>query len=423
MKVSIIRELPGIETSIKDVNNTVCNNPDNKKRNREIDVATLMLFKDMVILKDFLQDPVTTASSVNKSQGDLPYSKDFVDIFKAVNGIHTKDQGIIIGKSKIIANIKKIAEEIKAKYKTTEALVAPIINTIEETIQLVDSSFDAVTQQRRYQQATENEYFSNFTKTNIDKFFVPESISITSTMPLSKFLLCCLTVYGGKSNAGIELASCLVKELDTDLAKKIAYINVNNKYMGTTQFNKTQIVYPEPDTKILRYNNPSKNDCYVAEFLELDKTLPQADEKTDKLEVLKQLVDLTVPKKHNLISVLQSLKEDLTTLASKDLNIPGVIDALVTNVIDPMTNVSITLDEYSQKLDEYKIVLHNMLNIYDKVVTTLENIINVPTNTYYIPDRIYKLIDKTLIKSTMEKGLEKQPTTIVNDTTPNDGGR
>lgn len=423
MKVSIIRELPNVEASIKDVNNTVCNNPENKKRNREIDVATLMLFKDMVLLKNFLEDPVTTASTISKSQGDLPYAKDFVEIFKAVNGVHTKDQGIVLGKNKIITNIKKIAEEIKSKYKTTETLIMPNLNVIDETLQLIDSSFEAGLQQRRYQQATENYYFTQFTRSNIDKFFVPESISITSTMPLSKFLVCCLEIYSNTRNTGIELARALLKELDTDLTRKIAYFNLNNKYMGSTQFNKTQIVYPEPDPKILRYNNPSKKDCYLVEFIDLDKNLPQPEEKMDKLQVLKQLVDLTISKRHSLISSVQSLKEDLVTLASKDLNIPAVVDSLISTVVEPMVNVSITLEDYSKRLDEYKIVLHNMLNVYDKVMTTIDNIINVPTNAYYISDRIYKLIDKTLIKSSMEKGQEKKPTSIVYDTAPQNGDR
>ena len=72
METTIIKEIPVIEQSLKDVNNTVSNNPDNKKRNRDIDVAALMLVKNMTLLKNFLTDPVTTADDIIKKHGDLP---------------------------------------------------------------------------------------------------------------------------------------------------------------------------------------------------------------------------------------------------------------------------------------------------------------------------------------------------------------
>ena len=180
MKTTIIKELRTVQDSIKDVNNTVCNNPENKKRNRDIDVATLMLFKDLTLLKEFITNPVDTANEIVRTHGDLPYSKDFAEVYKAVNCEHTKDQGMTIGRNKIIANIRKIADEIKSKYKTTQDLVKPVLDSIEETAQLVNGSFDSVTQQRRYTQATENEYFTNFTKSVIDKYFVPESIEVAT---------------------------------------------------------------------------------------------------------------------------------------------------------------------------------------------------------------------------------------------------
>lgn len=421
METTIIKEIPVIEQSLKDVNNTVSNNPDNKKRNRDIDVAALMLVKNMTLLKNFLTDPVTSADDIIKKHGDLPYSKEFPDIFKAVNCEHTKEQGVTIGKSKIIAAIRKIADEIKSKYKDTSTIFRSTVDNIDEVSQLVNGSFDMVTQQRRYSQATENEYFTNYTKTNIDKYFVPESIEISSGLPLSKFLLCCLNVYNGKYLDTINAGITALSELDNDLSKKIAYFNANNKYMGTTQFNKTQIVYPEVDKKLLRYNNPSKNDCYIAAFMEANNELPIADEKVDKLEVLKTLVDGTETRKTEITTSLDKYRNVLSSLVNKDLNIPAVIDGLITAAIDPMVNVSITLDEYNLKLDEYTIVIHNLLSVYDKILTIAENTCNIPTNTYYIADRIYKLVDKVLIKSTMEKGQEKKASSVVYDTTPNNG--
>lgn len=421
MKTTIIKELRTVQDSIKDVNNTVCNNPENKKRNRDIDVATLMLFKDLTLLKEFITNPVDTANEIVRTHGDLPYSKDFAEVYKAVNCEHTKDQGMTIGRNKIIANIRKIADEIKSKYKTTQDLVKPVLDSIEETAQLVNGSFDSVTQQRRYTQATENEYFTNFTKSVIDKYFVPESIEVSTGLSLSKFLTAVLIIYNNKYTDIFNKVDETLSELDNDLVKKIAYINANNKYMGTTQFNKTQIVYPDVCPKSIRYNNPSKKDCYMSFFLEVNNSLPTLEGPVDKLQVLKNLVDTIDTRKSELLSGLEKMRGLLESIANKDLNIPAIIDGLVTSIVEPMVNMSITLDDYNSKLDDYTIVMHNLLSIYDKLVTSIENITNVPTNVYYIPDRIYKLVDKTLIKATMDKGNEKKPSSVVYNNISNIG--
>ena len=421
MKTTIIKELRTVQDSIKDVNNTVCNNPENKKRNRDIDVATLMLFKDLTLLKEFITNPVDTANEIVRTHGDLPYSKDFAEVYKAVNCEHTKDQGMTIGRNKIIANIRKIADEIKSKYKTTQDLVKPVLDSIEETAQLVNGSFDSVTQQRRYTQATENEYFTNFTKSVIDKYFVPESIEVSTGLSLSKFLTAVLIIYNNKYTDIFNKVDETLSELDNDLVKKIAYINANNKYMGTTQFNKTQIVYPDVCPKSIRYNNPSKKDCYMSFFLEVNNSLPTLEGPVDKLQVLKNLVDTIDTRKSELLSGLEKMRGLLESIANKDLNIPAIIDGLVTSIVEPMVNMSITLDDYNSKLDDYTIVMHNLLSIYDKLVTSIENITNVPTNVYYIPDRIYKLVDKTLIKATMDKGNEKKPSSVIYNNISNIG--
>lgn len=421
MKTTIIKELRTVQDSIKDVNNTVCNNPENKKRNRDIDVATLMLFKDLTLLKEFITNPVDTANEIVRTHGDLPYSKDFAEVYKAVNCEHTKDQGMTIGRNKIIANIRKIADEIKSKYKTTQDLVKPVLDSIEETAQLVNGSFDSVTQQRRYTQATENEYFTNFTKSVIDKYFVPESIEVSTGLSLSKFLTAVLIIYNNKYTDIFNKVDETLSELDNDLVKKIAYINANNKYMGTTQFNKTQIVYPDVCPKSIRYNNPSKKDCYMSFFLEVNNSLPTLEGPVDKLQVLKNLVDTIDTRKSELLSGLEKMRGLLESIANKDLNIPAIIDGLVTSIVEPMVNMSITLDDYNSKLDDYTIVMHNLLSIYDKLVTSIENVANVPTNVYYIPDRIYKLVDKTLIKATMDKGNEKKPSSVVYNNISNIG--
>ena len=421
MKTTIIKELRTVQDSIKDVNNTVCNNPENKKRNRDIDVATLMLFKDLTLLKEFITNPVDTANEIVRTHGDLPYSKDFAEVYKAVNCEHTKDQGMTIGRNKIIANIRKIADEIKSKYKTTQDLVKPVLDSIEETAQLVNGSFDSVTQQRRYAQATENEYFTNFTKSVIDKYFVPESIEVSTGLSLSKFLTAVLIIYNNKYTDIFNKVDETLSELDNDLVKKIAYINANNKYMGTTQFNKTQIVYPDVCPKSIRYNNPSKKDCYMSFFLEVNNSLPTLEGPVDKLQVLKNLVDTIDTRKSELLSGLEKMRGLLESIANKDLNVPAIVDGLVTSMVEPMVNMSITLDDYNSKLDDYTIVMHNLLSIYDKLVTSIENITNVPTNVYYIPDRIYKLVDKTLIKATMDKGKEKKPSSVVYNNISNIG--
>ena len=421
MKTTIIKELRTVQDSIKDVNNTVCNNPENKKRNRDIDVATLMLFKDLTLLKEFITNPVDTANEIVRTHGDLPYSKDFAEVYKAVNCEHTKDQGMTIGRNKIIANIRKIADEIKSKYKTTQDLVKPVLDSIEETAQLVNGSFDSVTQQRRYTQATENEYFTNFTKSVIDKYFVPESIEVSTGLSLSKFLTAVPSIYNNKYTDIFNKVDETLSELDNDLVKKIAYINANNKYMGTTQFNKTQIVYPDVCPKSIRYNNPSKKDCYMSFFLEVNNSLPTLEGPVDKLQVLKNLVDTIDTRKSELLSGLEKMRGLLESIANKDLNIPAIIDGLVTSIVEPMVNMSITLDDYNSKLDDYTIVMHNLLSIYDKLVTSIENVANVPTNVYYIPDRIYKLVDKTLIKATMDKGNEKKPSSVVYNNISNIG--
>lgn len=418
MTSKIIKELTNLEHGIKDANNPVVNNKENKRKNREIDVATLMFFKNMIILKEFILNPLQTADIIIKVHGDLPYSKDFPELYKAINSQHTKNQGVQIGKEKIVAYIKQTAEEIKSKYKPLNDLVSEPITKIEKLIELVDTAFDYPTIIRRWQQATENEHFTNFTLTNVDKYFAPEGIEVSSTISLINFLRVCVILYPNAFITLLEEAANTLSSLNKDIMAKVAYIEVNNKYMKTKQFNKTKIVYPE----VIEWSKSpacadKKEDAYKLLVQETFSKLPTENEENKK-DLFYKLVTETENIRDNLVLELNKVKLAYEQLGKLELGIDSVVDTIIKTVVEPMDAMSITVDDYAEYLDSYKLVVHNLLNVYDNAIRYIELVSNVPANAYYITDRIHTLLDKVLIASSMDKGVEKQPNFIAYDNTP-----
>lgn len=420
LRMGIIRELPSLKENINNANNKVCNNPENKKKNRPIDVAVLMLFKNMILLKDFILDPLQTANKIMTVHGDLPYSKDFKEYYTAINCAHTKNQGVELGKDKIISNIKKIAEEIVSKYKPLAVIVKEPLDSIDKTLQLVESSFDSVAINRRWNQATENIAFTNYTLTNVDRIFAPEAIHVNPAISLMNFLRLCGNIYPSNFKVTLGYVSVELDNLYKDIVGKLEYINANNKYLKTTQFNKTKICYEDIKPEILFYGLDSKEDFYKEVFRREFEGLPQDDEVT-KQDTIFKLVSSTEQVKSDILLELNKIKEIYGKLASIDFGIEGIVGEIVNNVVLPLGSLTITTDEYDQLLEGYKLVMHNLLSVYDHSLQLVEGTMNASTNAYYVSDRIYKLLDKLLLKSTMEKGKEKQTNKINYDTTQQEG--
>lgn len=424
MKTTIIKELTDIETGMKDINRPVFNKPENKKRNRELDIATLMLFKNLLILKEFVSNPVQSCTDITRIHSDLPYSKDFVELTKALNCSHTKEQGTVIGKGKIIEAIKKNITECVEKSKPLTEKVNESIAEIEKTIELVRSSFDSETAKRRYTQATENEYFTNYTKGFLDKVFVPAAIDISPTISPSKFVQTASLVYGARQKEQFATLVGILNGIILDTDEKYGYIEANNKYILTTQFNKTRFEYPEISGVPVKYGETKKEIYYKNTMKETFEKLPGGyEDKVDKLATFKTMVDNTEGLVDELVNNLEVVKGKYLELnsTSEKFDLPGFFKTIENEIVQPMESMTITLDDYSKKLDNYKIVVQNLLTLRNRIESYLEVLKPAPTNFYYTIDKLYKLIDKVLVKSTMSKGKEKEPQVIINDTTPPQG--
>lgn len=415
----ILKEFNNLEAGMKDVNKPIFNNPGNKKRSRELDVAVMMFFKNAIILKEFISNPVQSCNDITRIHSDLPYSKDFVELTKALNCSHTKEQGTTIGVKKIVEYIGKVKEECITKSNGLEDKVKEAIEVIDGVKELTNNSFDYDTLARRYQQATENDYFSNHTANNVDKILVPEAIAVGPTMSVNKFLKTILRVYpnGNKNKFGLLFNS--LKDLIKDVVGKKTYIDANNKYLFTTQFNKTRFEYSD-FTKDLSSIGTDKKNIYYKEVIQSEfEQLPKFDDPADKLAILKDLVEVTKDKVSHSINAFDNLSTAYNDLSSavSNLSIQELLNTIYTTVIEPMGNMTITVDEYSKKLDDYKLVIQNILTLRDRVETFLELVKNAPNNFFFLDDKIYKLIDKILVKSTMYKGQENKPQVIINDGT------
>lgn len=418
MRPAIFRQIATLDKNISDVNNPVVNNKENKKRNREIDVALLMFFKNTLLLKEFIQNPLDTANSIIKIHGDLPYSKDFPDIYKGINSEHTKTQAVQIGKEKIVAYIKKVGEEIVSKYKPLTELVREPLENIEKLIELVNITFDYSTMSRRLSQATETEHFTKFTITNIDKYVAPAGVEVSSSISLINFLRACNVVYTDIYNSVLSEVVKDLKTVSTDTMAKLSFITINNKYLGTNQFNKTKIVYDELDTPLAKIGEAKKDFFYRKYIVESFHQLPTEKGDESKLELFASLVVKTEKIKDEMVGLLNLIKNAYAELGKLEIGIDGVVDTIINDVVEPMSNMTITLEEYSTKLDDYRLVIQNLLSVYDNTIRHIELNDNVPSNVFHAVSTIYSMLDKVLIKSTMFKGVEKQPTVMNYDNTP-----
>lgn len=417
MRSSIFRQITTLDKNINDANNSVVNNKENKKRNREIDVALLMFFKNTLLLKEFIQNPLDTANAIIKQHGDLPYSKDFPDIYKAINSEHTKTQAVQIGKEKIVSYIKKVAEEVIAKYKPLTELVREPIENIEKLIELVNITFDYSTMSRRLSQATETEHFSKFTINNIDKYVAPEGVNVSSSISLINFLRVCNQVY---TDIYTSVLSEVIKDLNTvtnDIMGKLSFITVNNKYLGSNQFNKTKIIYSELESPLAKIGEAKKDFFYRRYIVETFHQLPAEKGDESKLELFSSLVEKTEKIKDEMVGLLNLIRTAYAELGKLEIGLDSIITTIVNDVVEPMSNMTITVAEYSTTLDDYRVVIQNLISVYDNAIKHIELNDNVPANVFHAVSTIYSMLDKVLIKSTMFKGVEKQPMVMNYDTT------
>lgn len=418
----ILNQLPHLESGMKDVNRPVFNNPENKKRNRDLDVAILMLFKNMLILKEFIINPVQSCGEITRIHADLPYSKDFVELTKAINCSHTKEQGTSIGIKKLVEAIGKVKEECKEKCTSVNSKIGESVNEIDTIKELSTSSFDGETLGRRLAQATENDYFTNHTVNNVDKILVPAAITMGPTVSVNKFLKAIKDVYLNNDkgfNTLINSISDLVKDTDG----KLAYIEANNKYMFTTQFNKTKFEFSDFSNELKELGNPKKDLFFNKLIKTTAESIPQEEGTTDKLSLIKEMIDGTSVKVASLNENLDKLKELYNALLQVADKIPLVVtlDSIYNDLVVPMGSMTISLDEYSAKLDNYKIVIQNLCTLRDRIETFVELVKPSVTNLYNVDDKIYKYIDKILVKSTMYKGQEKEPQVLITDASPVQG--
>ena len=418
----ILNQLPHLESGMKDVNRPVFNNPENKKRNRDLDVAILMLFKNMLILKEFITNPVQSCGEITRIHADLPYSKDFIELTKAINCSHTKEQGTSIGVKKLVEAIGKVKDECVTKCSSVNSKIEEAINEIDTIKELSTSSFDGSTLSRRLAQATENDYFTNHTVNNVDKILVPAAINMGPTVSVNKFLKAIKDIYLNNDKGYSTLINS-VSDLIKDTEGKLAYIEANNKYIFTTQFNKTKFEFADFNNELKELGNPKKDLFFNKLVKSVAETIPQEEGTTDKLSLIKEMIDGTSSKVTSLNENLDKLKELYTKLCEVANNIPLVntLESIYNDLVVPMGNMTISLDEYSAKLDNYKIVVQNLSTLRDRIETFVELIKPSVNNLYNVDDKIYKYIDKILVKSTMYKGQEKEPQTIITDASPVQG--
>lgn len=396
MNNEVVKQLPNVDNGLHDVNNTIVNNPDNKKRNRGLDTCALVLIKNMILLREFIENPGQIAADITKIHGDLPYSKDFIEITKAVNCEYTRTQGVEIGKAKIIEYIRKVADEVKTKYKDTRALVQPNIDAITKLLEVIENTIDPYMLQRRFDQSSDGEELLKYMNGLIDKIFVPESVEVSPTFSLSSFLKTLENVYN-KSYG--ELTNMVLSNLETiqkDLEAKLAYIEVNDKYITNNQFNKTKIQYGDIEGALVRLGTDDK-EAYYKEYLNNNK----ADEinDLDKLTLIKDVITRTTKIKEDLITVLTAIKQKHEDIAGIEIGIPAYIEKMISSTVGPMENMTITTNEYTILTNNYSITLHNLLNIYDRLDCNLELTAKAVDNIFYITNRIYGLLNKLSLKT------------------------
>ena len=415
MGSKLLKELGSVEGNIHDVNKATFNKPENKKKNREIDVAVMMLFKNIYILKDFITNPVETCRKITTEYADLPYSKEFVELTKAVNCSHTKEQAITLGKGKIIEYINKVKEECGTKYDIINNKVAENVDVINKAQEVVNLSFDADTLSRRYQQATENEYFTKYTVGNVEKIFIPAGIEISPIMQVIRFLQVCQIVYSRNQNDEINYLINSIANIAKDAEGKAAYIVANNNYLYQQQFNKTRFEFSPFAEELVKLGGKSKEDYYKNVIKKEFDNIPADSEEYLILDMVQNMINNTAGKRELLVNKLEELKQAYTIIIDADskLDLVGVLNKITEDLLEPIDKMTITIEDYSTRADHLRLVIQNMLSIRERTEDLLNAIKLAPNNFVYTIDKIYKLLDKVMVKSTINKGREKEGELIV----------